>query len=69
MVGGRAFYARQFPGVKFKQICVTNQFFNDQARMQAKENAVELVEQSQLMNMLAETPVTMTEIEQTMYSN
>ena len=69
VVGGHAFYAKQFPGIEFERVCITNQFFNEQARMQARENGVELIEQPHLIRMLDETPVTMTELEQSIYSN
>lgn len=69
VVGGQAFYAKQFSGVEFGRVCITNQFFNEQARMHARENAVEIVEQPQLMKMLEDTPITMTELEQVIYSN
>lgn len=68
VVAGHAFYARQFPDVKFDRVCMTNQHFDQQARLNAELNAVELIEQPQLSNMLAETPVNMLEVERILYS-
>lgn len=68
VVGGHAFYAKQFPNVTFDLICMTNQFFAQQARLNAELNNVELVEQPQLAQMLRETPVTMLDVEQVLYS-
>ena len=47
---------------------MTNQFFAQQARLNAELNNVELVEQPQLAQMLRETPVTMLDVEQVLYS-
>lgn len=69
VVGGHAFYARQFPDVKFNLVCVTNQHFDQQARMNAALNDVELVEQQQLEQMLTETAVTLLEVEQILYTD
>lgn len=68
VVGGQAFYDRQFPGVSFAKVCVTNQYFNDQARRNAELNNVALVEQPQLVYMLEETPVTMLDVERVLYT-
>jgi SNF2 family DNA or RNA helicase len=67
VVAGRAFYARQFPKIDFGLVCMTNQFFNRQAQMNAALNGVELIEQDSLTRMLAETPVTMQEVERVLF--
>ena len=69
VVGGHAFYSRQFPGVEFERVCVTNQFFNEQAWMHARENGVEIIEQPQLEIMLKETAVSMLDVEKILYTN
>ncbi|HMW14488.1 MAG TPA: SNF2-related protein [Pseudomonadales bacterium] len=68
VVGGHAFYSRQFPGVEFERVCVTNQFFNEQAWMHARENGVEIIEQPQLEIMLKETAVSMLDVEKILYT-
>ncbi|HRD97084.1 MAG TPA: restriction endonuclease, partial [Rubrivivax sp.] len=68
VVGGHAFYAKQFPSVTFDRVCMTNQYFDPQARLNAELNGVELVEQPQLAQMLIETAVNMYEIEQVLYT-
>src|SRR5207253_11100050 len=68
VVAGEAFYQRQFPGVSFGKVCITNQFFNEQARQNAHLNGVELVERPALLSMLAETPVTMLELERELFT-
>lgn len=68
VVGGHAFYARQFPDVTFDRVCMTNQYFDQQARVNAELNDVELVEQPQLAQMLSETAVSMLEVERILYT-
>jgi len=68
VIGGHAFYAHQFPDVEFERVCMTNQYFDQQARLNAKLNDVELVEQPQLAQMLGETSVSMLEVEQVLYT-
>jgi hypothetical protein len=69
VVGGQAFYERQFPGVSFGKICITNQRFNERARQNATLNGVELIEQPQLLSMLEDTPVTMVDIERVLFTD
>lgn len=69
VVAGRAHYAARFPGITFELVCMTNQHFNQQARLQAETNGVELIEQPTLAEMLAETPVTMAEVEAVLYAD
>lgn len=63
VVTGEAFYRRRHPGVNFKKVCITNQFFNQRARDNAALNDVELLDQTDLEEMLAKHAVTMLEVE------
>ncbi|MEI7968365.1 MAG: SNF2-related protein [Betaproteobacteria bacterium] len=69
VVGGHAFYAKQFPNVKFKLVCVTNQYFDQQARMNAALNDVELIEQPQLEQMLTATAINLLDVEKMLYTD
>lgn len=69
VVGGEAFYKHRHPEVKFKKVGVTNQFFNDQAHLQAELNDVALVDQAGLGELLAQFPVTMLDVERMLYSD
>lgn len=68
VVAGHAFYAKQFPGVTFDRVCMTNQYFNQQTRLNAELNDVELIEQPQLAAMLSKTAVNLLEVEQVLYT-
>ena len=63
VVTGEAAYRKRHPGVAFRKICVTNQFFNGTAKMHANFNDVELLDQSHIDSLLREFPVAMHEIE------
>lgn len=63
VVAGEAFYRRRHPDVKFSKVCVTNQYFNNQARDHAALNGVELIEQQHLNALLREHNVTLLEVE------
>lgn len=63
VVAGEAFYKRRHPGVAFDKVCITNQFFNRQAHENAVLNAVELLDQKHLAELLEEHEVTMLEVE------
>jgi HJR/Mrr/RecB family endonuclease len=52
VVAGAAHYSFEHPGVTFKKVAVTNQFFNDYARHHAGLNNVELVDQDSLRGLL-----------------
>lgn len=52
VVAGEAKYKFENPGVKFSKVAVTNQFFNDNARLHAELNQVRLVDQTTLVQML-----------------
>lgn len=69
VVGGEAFYRRRHPGVAFRKVGVTNQFFNAQTHAQAALNHVELIEQPRLLELLRQFPVTMLEVERMLYAD
>lgn len=69
VVAGHAFYAKQFPLVRFDRVCITNQYFDQQTHLNAELNDVELIEQPRLAAMLNETPVRLLEIEQVLYTD
>lgn len=68
VVGGEAFYRRRHPDVVFKKVGLSNQFFNKQAIEQAELNGVELLDQSELSDLLSRYPVKLSEVEQVLYS-
>jgi superfamily II DNA or RNA helicase len=68
VVTGEAFYRSKHPGVNFSKVGLTNQFFNDHARLNAGLNAVELMEQARLAEMLQEHYVTMLDVERILYA-
>lgn len=68
VLGGNAFYSKQFPKVAFDLVCMTNQYFDKQAHMNAGLNNIELIEQPVLAEMLKETPVTLLEVEQVLFT-
>jgi Holliday junction resolvase len=63
VVGGEAFYCQQYPGIAFKKIALTNQFFNDTAKEQAQINEVELLEQAWLEQSLGGHVIMMSELD------
>jgi SNF2-related domain/Restriction endonuclease/Helicase conserved C-terminal domain len=67
VVAGEAFYRRRHPGVTFKKVGLTNQFFNSGAHEKASLNAVELLDQSHLTQLLVEHRVTMLDVERLLY--
>jgi HJR/Mrr/RecB family endonuclease len=69
VVGGEAFYKRRHPFVKFDKVCITNQFFNRQARENAALNSVELLDQTHLDSLLKKHIVTMYEVEKMLFVN
>jgi hypothetical protein len=68
VLGGNAFYSKQFPQIAFDLVCMTNQYFDKQAHMNAGLNNIELVEQPVLAEMLKGTPVTLLEVEQVLFT-
>ena len=69
VVTGEAFYQRRHAGVNFTKVCLTNQYFNGKAVENAKLNQVELVDQPLLIELLDRYPVSMLEVEKTLYSD
>src|SRR5207249_11944117 len=68
VVTGEAAYRRRHPGVEFEKVCVTNQYFNDTAVMQAEFNNVKLYNQEKLAELLHQYPVTMLDVERLLYT-
>ncbi|SIT39489.1 SNF2-related protein [Paraburkholderia piptadeniae] len=68
VVAGEAFYRRRHPGVTFEKVCITNQFFNRQAQENATLNAVELLDQKHLADLLSRHTVTMLEVERMLFA-
>lgn len=68
VVTGEAFYQRRHPGIAFDKVCITNQFFNQQAHENAGLNRVQLLDQSDLAEMLEQHEVTMLEVEKMLYA-
>lgn len=69
VVTGEAFYKRRHPNIDFAKVCLTNQFFNSQAQVNAALNSVELIDQAQLEILLGQHSVTMLEVDKMMYAN
>lgn len=68
VVTGEAFYSRRHPDVDFEKVCMTNQFFNRQAKENAELNLVKLLDQSALAVMLEKYEVTMLEVERILFA-
>ena len=62
VVAGEAFYRKQIPHCDFEKVGMTNQFFNKNAKEQAKLNNVRLVDQIAIVKLLKKYPTTMKEI-------
>lgn len=67
VVSGEAFYRRRHPGVTFKKVGLTNQFFNSGAHERASLNDVELMDQSHLAQLLLKHRVTILDVERFLY--
>ena len=68
VVAGAATYERRHPGVTFKKVCVTNQFFNTNAQRHADNNHVTLYDQGHLAQFLKDCPVRLLDVERFMYT-
>jgi hypothetical protein len=68
VVTGEAAYRARHPGVVFRRICVTNQFFNGTAKKHADLNDVKLLDRSDVGAFLKEFPIAMHEIERLLYT-
>lgn len=68
VVAGEAIYRRRHPGVTFKKIALTNQYFNSGAHEKALLNDVDLLDQRHLSQLLMDHRVTMLEVERLLYN-
>lgn len=64
VVGGAMRYQSKMPSVKFKKVAVTNQRFNATALEQAAYNHVELIDRSQIEQMLQQYRITDFELDE-----
>jgi len=69
VVTGEAYYRRLYPGVNFRKIVLTNQFFNASAHEAARLNGVLLMDQDDLNVLLNKYQVTMLEIERFIFKS
>lgn len=67
VVGGEAFYRRRHPNVDFKKVVLTNQYLNASAIEQAELNQVNLLDRTQLAELLENFRVTMLDVERMLY--
>lgn len=68
VVTGEAFYQRRHPDIDFEKVCITNQFFNRQAKENAGLNSVKLLDQSDLSIMLEKSEITMLEVDRLLFA-
>src|SRR5262249_6576926 len=68
VVAGEAAYRDRHPGICFKKVCVTNQFFNDNACRHAAFNDVELCDQQTIVDLIKRYPVTLLDVERLLYT-
>ncbi|MGD0188094.1 MAG: SNF2-related protein [Roseiarcus sp.] len=68
VVAGEAAYRMRHPGVSFRKMCITNQFFNDTAKAHADLNQVELLNQNNLDDLLQHHKVTTLDVEKLLYA-
>lgn len=54
---GAKAYALKYPGVRFKQVAITNQYFNENANNQAGVLGVELIDRKGFLDLLRRHPV------------
>ena len=64
VVGGAMRYHSRMPGVKFKKVAMTNQRFNAAATEQAAFNHVELIDRTQIQQMLEKYRITDLDLEE-----
>jgi SNF2-related domain/Restriction endonuclease/Helicase conserved C-terminal domain len=67
VIAGEASYRARHPGVEFRKICITNQFFNDNAHRHAALNNVTLYDQLALAKLIELYPVTLLDIERLLF--
>jgi hypothetical protein len=63
VVAGTVFYKKKHPGVRFTRVAATNATFNSTAHAHADANRVELLTATELMAMVAQTPISRFELE------
>jgi Holliday junction resolvase len=63
LIAGRAFYEAKHPGVAFKLVGLSNQFFNNHATQNAQLNMVNLIDQSELEVLLSKYSIQLSEVE------
>ncbi len=63
LIAGRAFYEAKHPGVAFKLVGLSNQFFNSHALQNAQLNKVQLIDQTELEKLIARFPIGLLEVE------
>lgn len=63
LIAGRAFYEAKHPGVEFRLVGLSNQFFNTHALQNANLNKVELIDQTNLEALLSKFPVRLSDVE------
>jgi SNF2 family DNA or RNA helicase len=68
VVTGEAAYRARHPNVRFTRICVTNQFFNENATRHADLNQVVLYDQTKLGELIKQHHVTMLGVERLLYT-
>jgi HJR/Mrr/RecB family endonuclease len=68
VIAGEAAYRDRHPGISFKKVCVTNQFFNDNACRHAALNDVELCDQQTMFDLIKRYPVTLLDVERLLYT-
>jgi len=68
VVTGEAAYRARHPGISFKKVCATNQFFNENARRHAVLNNVELCDQRTIVDLMERYPVTLLDVERLLYT-
>jgi len=67
VVTGTASYARQYPGVRFKRVCIATQAFNSGARNQAVYNEVELYDRKRLSELHGRYEIALEHVEEVLY--
>ena len=67
VVAGEAAYRKAHPGVAFRRLCVTNQYFNSAAKEQASINDVELVDRDVLADLLRRHSVRTLDVDRMRY--
>src|SRR5262249_2431099 len=68
VVAGEAAYRARHPGICFKKVCITNQFFNENARRHAVLNNVELCDQRTIVDLMEQYPITLLDLERLLYT-